>query len=162
MDTYNHHRNQTCSAAFGSCMAVLVVFLGGCSPPQRDQVVAATLNSDDATMTANDFENQPSPRQSSAQRLKELIEQSRNDLAQRLNVDAADITVVEARHVVWPDGSAGCPMPGYEYLQVLTEGVLIQLDAGNRTFQYHSAKGGAAFLCEKPAAVNPPSRYEEQ
>ena len=135
MDRSKHCANQASSVIFNICTVFLVAvaYLAGCSSPQADQSLAVSQEKNDVTVTANDPEDQRRPRQSSAARLSELIDQSGNDLAKRLNVDVADITVVEARHVIWPDGSAGCPMPGYEYMQMLMEGVLIRLNAGGRT-----------------------------
>lgn len=97
--------------------------------------------------------NRLSASQTDAQRLTELTEQSRKDLASRLKVKPATITVIEARHVVWPDSSAGCPKPGYFYTQMLTPGVLIRLKVNDRTYQYHSGRRGAAVYCEKPTPL---------
>ena len=72
------------------------------------------------------------------------------DLAQRLGVDPATVAVVSARDVKWPDASLGCPEPGMVYAQVLTEGVLVVLEAGGRRYQYHAGPGRAPFLCESP------------
>ena len=70
------------------------------------------------------------------------------DLAQRLNIDPADITVIETRAIVWPDRSLGCPQPGVAYLQVPQDGALIRLQAVGREFAYHSGGGKPPFLCE--------------
>jgi hypothetical protein len=94
--------------------------------------------------------------------LNKLVDGARADLAHRLNVDEGDVSVVEARHVMWPDSSAGCPSPGYEYMQVLTEGVLIRLEVGDRIYPYHAGTRGPAVLCETPAGDSPPSLYEER
>jgi hypothetical protein len=95
------------------------------------------------------------------QRLEALIAQSRNDLASRLQIDPAKITVVEARQVRWPDSSTGCPEPGFEYMQTLVEGALIRLTALDQTYQYHAGPVGDAVLCEHPSPVDPPSLFEE-
>ncbi len=164
IDRNTHPRKQTCSVRVSTCVFLFAssALSVACTIPQRDQSGTTGHDQDNATMTANDPENQSSLWRSNAQWLSELIDQSRNDLAKRLNLDTADITVTEARHVMWPDSSAGCPTPGYEYMQMRMAGVLIRLDAGGRTYQYHSAKRGSAFLCEKPVALNPPSRFEER
>lgn len=96
-----------------------------------------------------------------AQRLESLVKQSRSDLAIRLKIDAGKISVLEARQVRWPDSSAGCPQPGFEYMQVLVEGVLIRLEALDHAYQYHAGPVGDAVLCEHPSPVNPPSLFEE-
>jgi hypothetical protein len=78
-----------------------------------------------------------------------LLRLAIGDLAQRLNIDPADIGVVETRAVVWPDRSLGCPRPGMAYAQVPQDGALIRLQAQSREFAYHSGGGRAPFLCEK-------------
>ena len=85
-----------------------------------------------------------------------LVDVAVADLAARLDVDAAAITPVSAVLVTWPDGSAGCPQPGMEYLQVTQEGSLIELGHGGLVYRYHT--GGSRttpFLCDQ-AATKPP------
>ena len=81
---------------------------------------------------------------------KQLIETARVDLAQRLSIDSGQITLIEFRNVTWSDGSLGCPTPGNAYIQILVEGYVIQLRAGQRIFQYHGGQGRDPFLCENP------------
>jgi hypothetical protein len=78
-----------------------------------------------------------------------------NDLAKRLNVEAAEISVVSAEEVTWPDGSIGCPEPGMVYTQALVPGSLIVLEAGGKRYEYHGAAGKPLFYCENP---KPPVR----
>lgn len=74
------------------------------------------------------------------------------DLAGRLNVEAAAITVLSVERVTWPDGSAGCPQPGMMYPQMLTQGSRIVLEHAGRRYEYHSAGHRPPFLCEHPRA----------
>jgi hypothetical protein len=83
--------------------------------------------------------------------LRPLVATAVNDLARRLGVDPAAITIVEARSVVWPDGSLGCPRPGMAYTQVQQDGALIRLRAQGRDFNYHSGGSRPVFLCETPS-----------
>jgi hypothetical protein len=80
--------------------------------------------------------------------LKPLIDTAVADLGRRLNIDSAQITVLEARSVVWPDGGLGCPRPGMIYPQVQQDGALIRLRAQGRDFAYHSGGSRPIFLCE--------------
>ena len=80
-----------------------------------------------------------------------LVEMSRGDLAKRLGIAPDHIEVVEARAVMWPDASLGCPRPGMAYKQVPEDGALVRLSAGGRTYEYHSGGRRAPFLCENPA-----------
>jgi hypothetical protein len=87
--------------------------------------------------------------------LQKLVDQAVHNLAERLDIDAEQIEVVEARAVVWPDGSLDCPQPGMAYIQVLQEGVLIRLRVGKRVYNYHGGGGRAPFFCENPKGVAP-------
>ncbi|GBD08231.1 hypothetical protein HRbin22_00464 [Candidatus Thermoflexus japonica] len=87
--------------------------------------------------------------------LKEMIEQARQDLAARLGVPAAEIQVVEARAVTWPDSSLGCPEPGRMYLQVLTPGYRIVLEVRGQRYAYHAGRQGPPFLCPSGRAREP-------
>ncbi|MBO9362008.1 MAG: hypothetical protein J7452_07370 [Thermoflexus sp.] len=83
-----------------------------------------------------------------------LVEEARQDLASRLNLDPGEIRVVETRGVTWPDSSLGCPEPGRMYLQVLTPGYRIVLEAQGQRYAYHAGRGGPVLLC-------PPGRAQE-
>ncbi len=86
--------------------------------------------------------------------MQKYVEQALADLAERLDVEAEEIVVLEAKAVVWPDGGLGCPEPGMAYTQVQVEGSLIRLRVGKREYQYHSGGGRPPFLCERPAKVD--------
>jgi hypothetical protein len=88
--------------------------------------------------------------------LQALVIQVKNDLAQRLGVEADQIDLVELTPVVWPDGSLGCPEPGMAYTQVQVEGLLIRLRAGKRIYAYHSGGGQPPFLCEQATTSDKP------
>lgn len=77
-------------------------------------------------------------------------EQAIEDLAARLQVAPTDITVVRMVEVDWPDASYGCPQPGMQYAQVLTNGSFIQLQVGDELYNYHSGVGRVPFLCTSP------------
>ena len=80
--------------------------------------------------------------------LKPLVDLAIADLARRLNVDGASITVVEVRPMVWPDGALGCPKPGMAYPQVRQEGSLIRLTTRGQEYAYHSGGSRPPFLCQ--------------
>ena len=69
------------------------------------------------------------------------------DLAAHTGVDPADIDVVAHEQVTWPDGSLGCPKPGYSYTQALVDGYRIVLRAGAEDYAYHGADGQKPFRC---------------
>lgn len=87
--------------------------------------------------------------------MRRLVDLARRDLAARLQVDPDHIEVLEARYVTWRDSSAGCPQPGTQYMQVLTNGTRIRLKVADKTYQYHSGGARPPFLCDKPSAEEP-------
>jgi len=79
-----------------------------------------------------------------------LVKLARQDLAKRLSIAESEITLVDAREVVWPDSSLGCPQPGMMYLTVLTPGYLIILNAEDREYEYHAGTDAQLILCQNP------------
>ena len=71
------------------------------------------------------------------------------DLAARLGVGTSAVTVLTAAATTWPDKSIGCPKPGMQYLQVLVDGALVELQASGKTYSYHSGDDGKPVLCEQ-------------
>jgi hypothetical protein len=72
------------------------------------------------------------------------------DLAARLGVEPATITAQSAVLMVWSDGSLGCPKPGMQYPQVLTDGAKIVLVVDGTAYAYHAGGSTKPFLCESP------------
>lgn len=89
--------------------------------------------------------------------LNKVIELARQDLAARLGLPTDEIQVIEARAVTWPDSSLGCPEPGRMYLQVLTPGYRVILEARGERYAYHAGRGGSPFLCPPDRAREPVS-----
>jgi hypothetical protein len=83
-----------------------------------------------------------------------LIEQSRDDLAQRLAISGNQINLVEVTEVEWSDSSLDCPQPGMEYLQVITPGYRIVLEASGTQYEYHSNRDAYVVYCE---STDPPA-----
>lgn len=79
-----------------------------------------------------------------------MIEQARAALAQHLLVGVDRITVVEAKPVVWSDGSVGCARPGVVYSEGQVEGHLIVLSMEGGFAQYHQGGDDPPFLCLTP------------
>jgi hypothetical protein len=82
--------------------------------------------------------------------LQPYIDLAVADLAARQSIDPADITVQAATLEVWSDASLGCPQPGQQYAQVVTDGSLIVLAADGHEFRYHAGGSRTPFLCEAP------------
>jgi hypothetical protein len=73
--------------------------------------------------------------------LASLVQQCKSDVAKAANVNEAEVQVTRVEAVVWRDGSLGYPEPGMDYIQMLVEGYRITLQAGGKTYDYHTDKG---------------------
>jgi hypothetical protein len=79
-----------------------------------------------------------------------VTELARAALAQELGVNVGDITVVSADEQEWSDSSLGCPKEGEVYLQVITPGYLVTLEAEGQRYEYHTDSGQRIVRCELP------------
>lgn len=70
-----------------------------------------------------------------------------------LDIELASVTIVKVEHKLWPDASLGIPEPGVAYVQVLTPGCIMQMQAGARTFTVHTGPGPTAKLQGIPVAT---------
>ena len=70
-----------------------------------------------------------------------------------LDIELASVTIVNVKHKLWPDASLGLPEPGVAYVQALTPGYVMQIQAGGRTFTVHTGPGPTAKLQGPPAAT---------
>ena len=82
--------------------------------------------------------------------IENLVNMAKNDLAQRLSISVDEINVSDARSVVWPNASLGCPQEGMFYAEVLTPGYLIRLSTGGLEYEYHASRGTEVVYCENP------------
>lgn len=78
----------------------------------------------------------------------DMVRRATTDAATRAGVSAADVVVVRVTEREWSDGSLGCPAPGQMYIQVITPGYLIELEAAGRRFEYHTDRGSRVVLCQ--------------
>ncbi len=83
---------------------------------------------------------------------EQAVQTAKADLAQRTGIAPTAITVVKAEAVDWRDSSLGCPQPGRMYLQVITPGYLIVLEAAGRTYEYHSDREGRRVVLCQPSS----------
>lgn len=87
--------------------------------------------------------------------LQELIEKAKTDLAQRLTISVDEIILMEATAAEWSDSSLDCPQPGMEYLQVITPGYRILLEANSQAYEYHSNRDAYVIYCENSTPPGP-------
>ncbi len=138
-----------------SVIFLLALFFSGCAPSQ-----AGELPPSDPLEPPPQAENgdiaQMTPTTQADGGLQNLIERAKEDLAQRLNILLTEIDLIDAKAVVWPDASLGCPQPGMQYKQVPEDGALIMLQANGITYEYHNGGNRGLFLCEKVTAKSSP------
>ena len=72
------------------------------------------------------------------------VANSRQDLAERLNIDPSVITVVSVEAVDWPDGCLGVQTPGVMCTMVITPGYRVILEANGKQYEYHTNASGDA------------------
>jgi diaminopimelate decarboxylase len=78
--------------------------------------------------------------------MQPLIDMSRADLAQRLGIPVDEIQGGGGFPVEWPDASLGHPQPGQVYAQVITQGYEITLEAGGKTYTYHTSMDAVVLV----------------
>jgi len=89
---------------------------------------------------------------------EKVIEIAKADLAQRLSILTNQISLVEATEVEWSDSSLDCPQPDMSYLQVITPGYRILLEASGTQHEYHSNRDAYVVYCDNsnlPALPKP-------
>jgi hypothetical protein len=78
--------------------------------------------------------------------------------AAALGVPEAEVAVVSVTPVTWPDSSLGCGQPDQSYLQVLTPGYRVVLQAGGQRATYHTSDGSMGSVqvvrCESSRQLN--------
>lgn len=74
------------------------------------------------------------------------------ELAERLAVNPASITVIQIEGVDFPDASLGVPEAGMDYAQVITPGYIITLGEADRAYTYHGAGERVVAVPDEPAA----------
>ena len=77
-----------------------------------------------------------------------LLDKIRAELASEQGVSAADVKVIGAQAVNWPNGALGCPKPGRMYTQAIVPGYRIELEAGGKRFSYNAATRGGYKRCD--------------
>ncbi len=88
--------------------------------------------------------------------LEEAVDAAREDFQKRHQLVPEAIELVEARPVVWPDGSLGCPEEGMMYTQALVDGYYIRLRAEDQAAHYHAGRDGRPVHCPAERSLKPP------
>jgi len=73
-------------------------------------------------------------------------------LGDKFAIPAVDVTVSKVTPMTWPDASLGCPGIGVMYIQIVTPGFQILLEARGHVFTFHTDEKSLVVLC----SINPP------
>jgi hypothetical protein len=114
--------------------------------PESGQIVAVSpLPTEEPQSRGVNPVNVPNPQQ-------QLVARAVRMLADELNIDVAQVSVVSVEMVDWNDASLGCPKPGNMYAQVITPGYRIILEAGGAQYHVHTTLDpkGPLVRCNRP------------
>ena len=126
-------------------IALLAVILTACGDSAQPQALPTATFATTISLKEQPMSQPLSPAQ--YQPWAQLVDRAKADLAKQLSVAAADIKVLAAEAVTWPDGSLGCPQPGMMYTQALVAGYFIRLQVGQTIANYHGGGQGEPFRC---------------
>lgn len=76
-----------------------------------------------------------------------MVTLAKQDLAERLDIEVDEIKVAEVEEMQWSDSSLGCPASDGFYMQVITPGYRITLQAEGESYDYHTDTGRTVVLC---------------
>jgi hypothetical protein len=80
------------------------------------------------------------------------VEAAKKLLAERLEVNADAVSVVEVESVEWRNSCLGCAAPGQMCLMVITPGYRVVVSAGDISYEVHTDRTGQrAIFCAEPA-----------
>lgn len=82
-----------------------------------------------------------------------MVTMAREHLARKLHIPVAQIALFTADPIIWSDATLGCPQSGVVARQTEIAGYLILLEAGGKTYTYHTDTVDRVILCE----VRPPN-----
>lgn len=70
-----------------------------------------------------------------------------DEIARVADVPLAEVVVVAAESITFPNGGLGCPMPGFSYTQVQVDGYKVVAVAGGTTYDYRGTAAGVFRRC---------------
>jgi hypothetical protein len=79
--------------------------------------------------------------------VEKFVALTKKDLASRLQIDAAGITVLKTEVAIWPNAALGCPRPEKVYPVGRVPGFQIWLEANGITYLYNTDYNGQVILC---------------
>jgi len=86
----------------------------------------------------------------------DTLDKLRAEVASQQGVSEADVKVVSAQSVIWPNGALGCAQPGQMYTQMTVPGYRVELEASGRRFVYHASQKGQFKVCPRSSPSTRP------
>ncbi|MFP3852751.1 MAG: hypothetical protein ACLFWD_00510 [Anaerolineales bacterium] len=136
-------------------LLLLVMLVNACAPaglsePTPTDQASATPAADpqpSASPTARPMETPPPQHIPPMRDL--IVDKVVADLAARLEIPSSAVEVIDVEEMIWSDASLGCPRPGMMYVQVVTPGYRVVLEAEGQTYPYHTDERGRFVLCNE-------------
>ncbi len=75
-----------------------------------------------------------------------LIDLALAEVANTTGIPVEELEVTATEAVEWPSSALGCPMPGQMYLDVITPGFRIEVQAGDERFDVGTNVDGSAIV----------------
>src|SRR5574338_808152 len=76
-----------------------------------------------------------------------MVQMSIDYLHEKFSLAADSVSVNEVTPMTWPDASLGCPKKGVLYIQAVTPGFQILLEADGHLFTFHTDEDSIVTLC---------------
>lgn len=144
---YSHQTPHTHPRIQGLLSGLLLLGLGGCAPQTGQETEVKATQPVEVKQAAAPVRGEVPA---------DLMEKILTALAEEENLDQADITVIRAESVIWPDGSLGCAKPGEMYTMAQVEGYWVVLQSGNEEFDYRATSSGQFHRCRNLFKVQNP------
>jgi hypothetical protein len=143
-------------AAILTVPTVLVVLLACCGPAATGAIPVQAPGGTPGAPSAATEEQMTSGVASSDDVAPDLpaVAAARADFAASLGIAPDQVTVASVEEVTWSDGSLGCPQPGQAYVQVLTPGYRVVLEAEGQQAEYHTGQGPSPMVVRCDPALS--------
>jgi hypothetical protein len=145
--------------------SLIALALAGCTAagPTPGQLPARTMPAAVVTLPTPVESPPPAEPTLSQSAIDELgavpaVNAARDKYAASLGIPADQVNVVSVEPVTWNDSSLGCGKPGEMYLQVLTPGYKVTLEANGQQAVYHTDKGTghppSVVRCDQESSIS--------
>lgn len=79
--------------------------------------------------------------------MQQMLDLAMERLAADQGVAKSDVAVITSEPATWSDSSLGCPQPGVDYLQVITEGYRFVLEVNTQQYEVHTDTDRSVVFC---------------